>query len=343
MKAVKPSDLERLARLDPVVRFTLLTGPDEATMAAVASHLIGLAGKDAERVDLSGSQIAQDPSLLAAEAASMSLFSPSRVIRLEIGGSGDDSLAAVEALLAADTVINPVIATGASVTAKSKLVKLVEGSAHAAAAICYQPDRRALIGIAMGAAEEQGLRLANAEAQLLVDLVSGDQALMRREIEKMALYLDAGADRQRQVAAADIAALGAATHEEDVSECINVALGGKVRDLPAMLAKATAVGVAEIRIIRALAIRAMALARLRAEVDAGAHPATVVAARTSGIFWKERDAVTAQLRIWDSVRVARLMSRLLDCERALKSSGTPGGVLFRKLMTDIAHQAARAR
>ena len=55
------------------------------------------------------------------------------------------------------------------------------------------------------------------------------------------------------------------------------------------------------------------------------------------------DAVTAQLRIWDSVRVARLMSRLIDCERALKSSGTPGGVLFRKLMTDIAHQAARAR
>ncbi|MBJ7442043.1 MAG: DNA polymerase III subunit delta, partial [Sphingopyxis sp.] len=254
-----------------------------------------------------------------------------------------DSLAAVEALLAADTVINPVIATGASVTAKSKLVKLVEGSNHAVAAICYQPDRRALVGIAMAAAEEQGLRLANAEAQLLIDLVSGDQALMRREIEKMALYLDAAADRQRQVTAADIVALGAATHEEDVSECINVALGGKVRDLPAMLAKAAAVGVAEIRIIRALAIRAMALARLRAEVDAGAHPATVVAARTSGIFWKERDAVTAQLRIWDSVRVARLMSRLIDCERALKSSGTPGGVLFRKLITDIAHQAARAR
>lgn len=343
MKSVKPADLERQSRLDPAVRLTLLTGPDEATMEAVAGHLLGLAGKDAERVDLSGSQLAQDPSLLAAEAVSMSLFSPRRIIRVDITGSGDDSLAAIEALLAADTIINPVVATGPSVTAKSKLVKLVEGSDHAVAAICYQPDRRALTGIAMAAAGDQGLRLANAEAQLLIDLVSGDQALMRREIEKMALYLDAAADRQRQVTAADIAALGAATHEEDVSECINVALGGKVGDMPAMLAKAAAVGVAEIRIIRALAIRAMALARLRAEVDGGAHPATVVAARTSGIFWKERDAVTAQLRIWDSVRVARLMSRLLDCERALKSSGTAGGVLFRKLMTDIAHQAARAR
>ena len=164
-----------------------------------------------------------------------------------------------------------------------------------------------------------------------------------RELEKIALYLDAGSDRQRQVTAADIAALGAATHEEDVSEIINTALGGKTRDLPEIFATAAAVGVAEIRIIRALAIRAAQLARLRAEVDAGAHPATVVAAKSSGVFWKEQSAVRAQLHIWDSVRIARLVTRLLDCERSLKASGTAGGVLFRKLVTDIAHQAARAR
>ncbi len=343
MKTVKPAELERQTRLDPAVRLTLLTGPDDATMNAVAARLVALAGKEAERLDLSSSQLGQDPSLLAAEAASMSLFAAQRVIRLEITGSGDDCVEAVAALMAAETAVNPVIATGATITAKSKLVKLIEGSNHAVAAICYQPDRRALVGIAIAAAEEQGLKLANAEAQLLVDLVSGDQALMRRELEKIALYLDAARDRQRQVTASDIAALGAATHEEDVSMCINVALGGKVRELPDMLAQAAAVGVAEIRIIRALAIRTMQLARLRAEVDAGAHPATVVSARSSGVFWKERDAVTAQLHIWDSLRIARLMSRLLDCERALKASGTAGAVLFRKLMTDIAWQAARAR
>ena len=325
------------------MRLILLTGPDDATMHTLAARLVALAGKDAERLDLGSAQLAHDAALLAAEAASLSLFATARVIRLDISGSGDDCLAAVEALLGAERAVNPVIATGASMTARSKLVKLVEGSDAAMAAICYQPDRRALVGIAIAAAEEQGLRLANTEAQLLVDLVSGDQALMRRELEKLALYLDAASERQRQVSAADIAALGAATHEEDVSACINVALGGKVRELPEMLMRAAAVGVAEIRIIRALAIRAMQLARLRADVDAGAHPATVVSARSSGVFWKEQSAVTAQLHIWDSVRIARLMTRLLDCERALKSSGTAGAVLFRKLMTDIAHQAARAR
>ena len=51
MKSVKPAELERQTRLDPAVRLILLTGPDEATMAAVAGHLIGLAGKEAERLD----------------------------------------------------------------------------------------------------------------------------------------------------------------------------------------------------------------------------------------------------------------------------------------------------
>src|SRR3546814_8629792 len=125
MKSVKPADLERQTRLDPAVRFTLLTGPDEATMEAVAARLIGLAGKEAERLDLTGSQLSQDPSLLAAEAASMSLFSPARIIKLELTGSCDDSLAAVEALLAPAPAINPAAAPGASGAAKPKLVKLV--------------------------------------------------------------------------------------------------------------------------------------------------------------------------------------------------------------------------
>src|SRR3546814_16194004 len=107
-----------------------------------------------ERLDLGSAQMAQYGARLAAEAASLSLFAGTRVIRLEIVGSGDDCLAAVDTLLAADTAINPVIATGASVTAKSKLVKLIEGSDHAVAAICYQPDRHALLGIALAAAEE---------------------------------------------------------------------------------------------------------------------------------------------------------------------------------------------
>src|SRR3546814_20473197 len=79
MKSVKPADLDRQSRLDPAVRLILLTGPDEATMHAVAARLVALAGPDAERPDLGPAQMAPDSARLSAEAASLSLFAGPRV------------------------------------------------------------------------------------------------------------------------------------------------------------------------------------------------------------------------------------------------------------------------
>lgn len=343
MKAEKPGDWNRLASLPGGVRLFVVAGPDEATCEAVSGHLVALAGTDAGRVDLSGDDLKRDPARLATEAASLSLFARAQVIRLAIGGSGDDCLTAVEALFAADAAPNVVVAIAPALTKKSKLFKLAEDADCARIAVCYQPETRELIAIAVAAARVEGLQLGGGEAARLVEMVAGDQKLLVREIEKLALYRDAAPDRQRAVAAEDIAALGAAIHEEDVSACVNATLAGRMGDLPGVFRAIEAVGVAEIRLLRALATRVMLLARLRAEVDRGQHPATLVKDRRNGVFWKEEDAVTAQLRLWDSIRLARLMSRLLACERALKSSGTAGAVLFRRLIIDIARQAARAR
>lgn len=343
MKAEKPADWNRLANLPAATRIFLVAGPDESTCEATGAHLITLAGVDAERIDLSGEELKRDPARLATEAASLSLFAGANVIRLTIGGSGDECLAAVEALLSADAAPNPVIAIAPALTKKAKLFKLVEDSDAARVAVCYQPETRELMAIAVAAGRAEGLQLAGPEAARLIELVAGDQKLLVREIEKLALYRDAAPDRQRAVTAEDIMALGAAIHEEDVSACVNATLAGKMADLPGVFASIDAVGVAEIRLLRALATRVMLLARLRAEVDRGQHPKSLVEDRRNGIFWKEKDAVTAQLRVWDSIRLARLMSRLLGCERELKASGTAGAILFRRLIVDVARQAARAR
>lgn len=343
MKAEKPDAWNRLTRLPGATRLFLVAGPDESTCEAVGAHLVALAGADAERIDLAGDDLKRDPARLATDAASLSLFAGANVIRLTIGGSGDDCLAAVEALFAADAAPNPVVAIAPALTKKSKLFKLVEDSDVARVAVCYQPEARELAAIAVAAARSEGLQLAGPEAARLVELVSGDQKLLVREIEKLALYRDAAPDRQRAVTAEDIAALGAAVHEEDISACVNAALAGKLGDLPGIFATIDAVGVAEIRLIRALALRVMLLARLRAEVDRGQHPKTLVADKRNGVFWKEADAVTAQLRLWDSIRLARLLTRLLDCERGLKASGTAGAILFRRMLVDITRQAARTR
>lgn len=343
MKLKSPDELTRLSALPADVRLYLIAGPDEATVEAVGAHLLSLAGKGAERIDIDARECREDPARLATEAASLSLFAGARIVRLTIPGAGDECLPAATALIEAEAAECPVVALAPGVTNRGKLFKLAETSAFARVVQCYQPRRGDLAAIAVAQARDRHLRLSNPDALLLVDLVDGDRALIARELDKIALYLDASEDRPRQATAEAIRLLGAASHDEDIGAFVNAVLGGKVEELADQLNLADALGVNEIRLLRSLSNRVQQLARLRVQVDGGQHPKSVASAKPNGVFWKEVDAVAAQLRIWDAHRIARLNDRLLLTEQALKASGTPGGVLFRQLATDIAHQAARVR
>lgn len=104
------------------IRFYLLYGPDEAGSQSLAKRLERAMGPQAERVDLDGATLKDDPARLADEAASFSMFGDKRWIR--VSGMGEESVPALTALLEAEAAGNPVIAVAGALKATSKLVKL---------------------------------------------------------------------------------------------------------------------------------------------------------------------------------------------------------------------------
>lgn len=341
---VKPPEMARaLARPDGEIRFYLLTGPDSAASIAGARALGAAikaqANEVPERVDVHSPTLKSDPARLADEAASIALFGGPRYVELSIAGSGDDCVAAVTALLEAPRAGNPVVAVGSGVSARSKLMKLAEGSRLAMATIHYPPEGRELEKIARDIAGPLGLRFEGDVARLLVEMVAGDRLLLAQELEKLALYLDSSPEQPRTLTPDALTALGAETHEEDIARSIDVALGGRVGDLRAMIESIDATGLNEIRLIRAMGNRARLLARLRAAVDGGRTPGE--AARDRSVFFKEQASVARQLAIWDTEATARIVERLQATERAIKARASPGGVLMRHLLVAMTHEANR--
>ena len=100
MKAVKASLYGALDKPASDVRFYLFYGPDEAASRALVSAFAAAAGAGAERVELTGSSLREDPARLADEAASISMFGGSRYIVVD--PAGDESTAAAEALAPGD-------------------------------------------------------------------------------------------------------------------------------------------------------------------------------------------------------------------------------------------------
>lgn len=337
------ADLAQISRAldaaDPAYRLFLLYGPDEAASRDLAGRLGRTAGGDAEKVDLTGSTLKADPALLADEAASFSLFGGARHIRVD--PAGDEIFDAVQALMEAGSTGNPVIVVAGNLRKDSKLLKLALADARALAFVSYVPEGVKADQVAIEIARGLGLQLQGDAARQIVAANGADRALMSRELEKIALFVDATPEAPRPAGPDVIDAIGAANDESDVTAIVDAVLGGQTDRAAAELAL---IGQTEaIGVVRALLRRFAQIAPLRAEVAAGNSIDAVMASAGRAIFWKDQKVVAGLLGRWSPDAIATATLRLAAVERAFKRSGSPGMVIIGEEILAIARAAAARR
>ena len=337
---VKEAQIARaLDNADSAVRLFLLYGPDDAGSRALAARLERAMGPEAERIDLDGATLKDDPARLADEAASFSLFGDKRHIRVT---GGDECAPAVIALLEAETTGNPVVFIAGALKPTSALIKVTVDHPAVMAFQGYKPEGVGLETLAISIGRTCGLRLHPGVAAQLGANCLGDRAVLEREIEKLALYLDAAPDRPREANEEALAAIGADLGEADTGRLVNAVLGG---DLGVLTEELTEIEASNgwVPAMRALQRRLILLARLRGDVDAGKSPGAVVASVGKALFFKEQPAVTAQLSRWTSARLATASARLFASEGAIMASGTAGTVIAAEELIAIARVGQRLR
>lgn len=344
MKAAKRPQMEKALDAPAAdIRLYLLYGPDEAGHVALVKRLERAMGEGAERIDLDGATLKADPARLADEAASLSMFGDKRWIRVTT--IGDESLAAVEALLGAAQAGNPVVAIGTTLKNTSKLVKYCLAHPAALSFAGYEPGAGDALKVAMELAREAGLRLSPDLGRSIISAARNDRALIAGEIEKLALYLDATPAQPVGVEPEHVAALSAEAAGADIAPLVNAVIGGDPGRLQQELARLAASGTALAAVTRPLIARAMLIGQIHAEArrSGTGTPQVVKAMLGKGIFWKDEDAVLAQVQSWPLRTVERLIHRLLDAERATRNSRGPGDVAVRQELLTISRQAARGR
>ena len=341
MKPAEAKLVRALDAADPAIRLFLLHGPDEAGARAYADRLGKALGADAERIDLASSQLRADPARLADEAAALPMFGGPRWIRID--PATDEAADAVAALLTAPAAGNPAVAIGPALRKDAKLVKLAAASGAAIVHACYPPEGRDADALAVELGREQGLLLQRDIARRLAAATGGDRAILTRELEKFALFLDAAPERPKPLEADTIDALGAAAEEGDLSRLGLTVFAGDVAATEAELARLAAEAVTGVPLVRALARRALLLAQLRGQMAAGDSVERVMETAGRGIFWKERDATGRSLARWEAADLATAATRLAEAERQVKAPGYPGDALVNETVLAIARHAARRR
>jgi DNA polymerase-3 subunit delta len=340
VKAAK-GQIDRAVRAPRDWRFFLLYGPDDAGSRALAKAAGAAMGPEAERIDLSGSELKGDPARLSDEASSISLFGGARYIVVE--PAGDESLPAVEALLQSPPAGNPVILVAGALKGTSKLLKLALAEPTALVHASYAPEGQEADRLAFDKARELGLVIRPDLARRLGSACSGNRAVLASELEKLALYVDASPENPKQVDHDALDAIGAAAEEGDLSRLVDAVSAGRPGMLGHELARLSSQGIEGIPLIRAVLRRMTLLSRLRAEVERGSSVDAVMASQGKSLFWKEKPAITQQLRSWRSDMLAKSVGRLLEAERQAKASGGLGSAAVDEELYAISRQAARLR
>lgn len=339
---MKASAREMMKALDAPpadTRVFLLYGPDESGSRALMQRLVRAMGADAEKIEIDSGQLKGDPARLADEAASISLFGGKRFVIVTLGGSGDDAVPAVDALLQAEVAGNPVVIIGGALKATASLVKKLLALPGALCFASYPPSASDLEDIAVALAREQGLRLAQEAARRLVRMAGGDRAVMARELEKLALYLDAAPDRPADAGPEALDAIGADSGETEMAGFTAAVLDGNPAAAAALTARLAAEGTDGIGLLRVLSKRVQALMPLQARLFGGESIETVL----KPVFFKDQAPTRRQLQLWPADRLAKAAERLLEAERAIKKGGSAGPLLADAETIAIARAAQRSR
>lgn len=334
---MKTSEAQARAALDrpsPDIRLYLLYGPDEAGAMALADRLARAMGPEAERVDLETSILKSDPARLADEAASLSLFGAVRHIRAT--GVGDESVTAATTLLEADRAGNPAVLIAPTLKATSALVKLALASPRAMACACYVPTGRDAEAMVTNLAREHGLRTAGNVARRLSQASGGDRAVIAREIEKLALYLDAAPDRPQTLEDAALDAVGADLGEAEMGRAVAALVAGRADELGDELSRLGEAGVSPIVWLRQLARRLSSLAEMRADLDGGDDVGAVM--KRHRVFFREEAATKHALSRWSPAMLATAHTRLRAAERAVMSTATAGNVRADQAALELARR-----
>jgi DNA polymerase-3 subunit delta len=334
---------ERAAR---ECRVFFFCGPDEAGASAAAATIAGLLADAGERIELSGSELRNDPVRLGDEARSGSLFGDAR--HIYVRASGDDAHDAVRILL--DTVdageangACAVLIVATSATDKARTAKLLEKRGDALVAMFYPPDLKDVIAEVGRMAGAAGLKMPPELHDRVARAAGLDLRLAQSEIDKLALYCDADPQAPKPVRGEDLDAIGAVTEEDGFAPLVNAVLSGAGAKVPGELRRMRELSLNPVGVLLAFERRAAQLAQLAARCGPRGNVATFVESerRAGRVFWRDAPDLGAQLAVWRGPRLDRLVRRLAATHRALLTGGSAAETLLAQELSEIARKAVK--
>jgi len=339
MTALKAHEVERFVKNPDLKHGAFLVyGPDAGLVHEIATsvirHFSGEAPDPLSHTVLEAQELEADPSRLAVEARTASLFGGARTIRVR--GADRRLSATLSELLSAPPEAVIVLEAG-NLQRNDPLRALAEANPAVRALPCYADGEKTLDAVVRGALESAGIAAEPGVVPAITRLLGNDREVTRRELEKLVLF----AETTHRLTLADVAALCGDNSIQALDAIVDAAGGGHVSALDAALADALTLGSDAQRILSVTLSHFAWLRRLRAEVDAGKSPRDVLQSARPRPHFARTPALEGQLRLWNDESLSAAAARLYEAIAQSRRMGTLAPDIARRALFAICMSAAR--
>lgn len=333
MADVTEAQISAFLKTPKKYRLVLLHGSDEGLIRERAQMLVRWTAGSLDDPFRVTDLIREHWDALSGEMASLSMMGGRRVIRMrDVTDAATDMVRT--ALAGKGDALAVLEAPGLG---KGKLVTLISGTNDACAVACYPEEGDALRSTVRSLLAQSGATADGETIEWIAASLGGDRAILRAEVEKLALL--AGTGGRMDLAMAQECAGDGAQGSADGGAL--AATAGNIAEADSLTERALADGLGGVGLLRITLSHLQKLHTARLAADAGGlSPSEAVATIRPPVFRRAQRAMIDSLRLWPAEALLRAIEEARQAELACKRTGAPQELLARRFLSALARQAA---
>ena len=199
---------------------------------------------------------------------------------------------------------------------KSKLRNFFEKDKELICIAVYKDDHRVLLNFANSFFKSKKIDISTESINLIIERSSEDRKNLRNELKKIDNFIG---DRKK-IDFDDLIKLTNLSENHSINKIVDISLAKNTRETLRVLNENIFSTDDVIIIIRSYLIKSKRLLRLTTELEKIKNVDQVISASKPPIFWKDKDIVKKQLRIWDKESTIALIQNINEVELQLKKN-----------------------
>ena len=199
---------------------------------------------------------------------------------------------------------------------KSKLRSLFEKNKNLICAAVYKDDHRILLNIALSFFKSKKINISIESINLIIERSSEDRKNLRNELKKIENFIG----DKKNIDFEDLVKLTNLSENHSINKIVDISLAKNTKQTLRALNENIFSAEDMIIIIRTYLTKSKRLLRLTMELEKNKNIDQVISTSKPPIFWKDKDIVKKQLKIWTKENTIILIQKINEIELQLKKN-----------------------